>query len=222
MTTFWLNDPSILLNNKYITQLWPMPSMSFEAKLNAMTRIIILLTILGLVFTKTMHLTIVCAVALIAIVIIYNTYHKKANNRAEGFKINGPEDLAKFLKKDFETVSRKNPLGNVLLTDIGDNPERHAAPPSFNIQVYEDINNNTKDMIQSLNPSIKNTNKQLFGDLGEKFEFDQSQRAFYSTANTRVASDQGAYAQFLYGDMPSCRGGDAMACVQDNPRYNMY
>jgi hypothetical protein len=37
--------------------------------------------------------------------------------------------------------------------------------------------------------------------------------------NTRVTNDQGAYADYLYGSMPSCKDGNAFACVQDNLRY---
>ena len=133
-----------------------------------------------------------------------------------------PDTLKTYLKSYFETTSKKNPLGNVLLTEIMDNPTRKPAPPSFNTEVYEDINVSTKKMIQTLNPGIKNTNKQLFGDLGEQFEFDQSQWSFYSTPNTKIPNDQGAFADYLYGDMPSCRDGDAFACVQDNLRYNLY
>ena len=44
VSVFWLNDPSILLNKEYILQLWPTQSMSFENNLNAISRIIILLT----------------------------------------------------------------------------------------------------------------------------------------------------------------------------------
>jgi hypothetical protein len=133
--------------------------------------------------------------------------------------------LQEFLKTDFEPNTKLNPFANVLLTDIGDNPERKSAPPSFNPDVYEDITNSTKKMVQKLNPGIKNTNKQLFGDLGEKFYLDQSNRNFFSTANTRIANDQTAYANFLYGNMPSSKesGIDgAMQRVKDNPRYNLY
>jgi hypothetical protein len=55
-------------------------------------------------------------------------------------KITNPETLEAYLKTDFEPTNKKNPLGNVLLTDIMDNPQRKAAPPSFNTEVYEDIN----------------------------------------------------------------------------------
>ena len=40
--------------------------------------------------------------------------------------------------------------------------------------------------------------------------------------NTKITNDQGAFADYLYGDMPSCRNGDPFACVQDNLRYNLY
>jgi hypothetical protein len=233
---FWLNDPTILLNKDYILQLWPCSSMSFEQNLNAISRLIIVLSILGFLATRSINIIIVGVVTLIVIIILYNTRKPKLVRTKEGFSgvgkygdgdgdgavIDSPKTLQKFLNNEFVLTSKKNPLSNVLLTDIADNPTRKAAPPSFNIQVYEDINNNTKKMVQSLNPGIKNTNKQLFGDLGEKFEFDQSMSRFYSTPNTKVANDQGAFAEYLYGDMPSCRNGDPFACVQDNLRYNLY
>ena len=235
-STFWLNNPSILLNKEYILQLWPTSSMSFEENLNAISRLIIILSILGFLATRSINIIIVVVVTLIVIIILYNTRKPKLTRTKEGFTtdkdnsrmnngspvIDSPKTLQKFLNNEFVLTSKKNPLSNVLLTDIADNPTRKAAPPSFNIQVYEDINNNTKKMVQSLNPGIKNTNKQLFGDLGEKFEFDQSMSRFYSTPNTKVANDQGAFAEYLYGDMPSCRNGDPFACVQDNLRYNLY
>jgi hypothetical protein len=76
-----------------------------------------------------------------------------------------------------------------------------------------------------LNPGIKNTNKQLFGDLWQQFLLDQSNRVFFSTPNTRVANDQGAYSQYLYGWMPSGKESTpegAFARVQDNYRYTLY
>lgn len=230
-STFWLNEPTILLNKDYILQLWPSSSFSFEENLNAISRLIIILSILGFLTTRSINIIIVGVVTLIVIIILYNTRKPKLVRTKEGFStsnstgspvIDSPKTLQKFLNNEFVLTSKKNPLSNVLLTDIADNPTRKAAPPSFNIQVYEDINNNTKKMVQSLNPGIKNTNKQLFGDLGEKFEFDQSMSRFYSTPNTKIANDQGAFAEYLYGDMPSCRNGDPFACVQDNLRYNLY
>ena len=111
---------------------------------------------------------------------------------------------------------------NVLLTDIADNPDRLAAAPSFNPDVYDNINAAVKKQTQMLNPDIKSTNKQLYGDLYDNWTLDQSMRRFYSTANTRVENDQGAFSHWLYGDMPSGKssGPDGMfSRLQDNYRY---
>jgi len=215
--------------------------MTFEQKLDAISRLIIILTILGFIFTMSAKILIVGIITLIVIFILYKTRKQKVtkemfkNTMKEGFsdatvtskgdKLVNPATLQEFLRSDFVDNTKTNPFGNVLLTDIGDNPDRKSAPPAFNPDVYEDITGSTKKMVQFLNPGIKNTNKQLFGDLGEKFYLDQSNRNFYSTANTRVANDQGAFADFLYGNMPSGKDSDAagaMARVQDNYRYTLY
>jgi len=237
MTTFWTNNPTILFNKEYILQLWPSSTMSYEEKLNAITRLVILMTILGYIFTRSTNIILVGIATIVIIFLLYKTQKQKVTKEMlsgskEGFSgidiknqestIIDPATLKMHLKSEFTSVNKKNPLGNVLLTEINDNPNRKAAPPSFNTEVYEDINKNTKKMVQSLNPGIKNTNKQLFGDLGEQFEFDQSQWSFYSTPNTKIPNDQGAFANYLYGNMPSCRDGDAFACIQDNARYNLY
>jgi len=233
---FWLNDPLILLDKQNIFQLWPTSSMSFEAKLNAITRLVILLTCIGFLMTRSVNMLLVGIVTVASIVVLYKM---KKKYTAEGFNSNSnsksrpsmvtseetiinPATLESFLKKEFQPTERKNPLGNVLLTEIQDNPTRKSAPPSFQTQVYEDINQATKKTVQRLNPNIKNTNKQLFGDLGEKFEFDQSMWNYYTNPNTKIPNDQGAFANWLYGDMPSARDGDAQALLQDNIRYNLY
>jgi len=48
---FWTNNPIILFNKKYIFELWPTTDMCYEQKLNAISRLIILLSILGYILT---------------------------------------------------------------------------------------------------------------------------------------------------------------------------
>ena len=239
-TPFWSNEPSVLLNKDYIFELWPTQKMTNEEKLNAFSRLVILLSILGFLFTMSYKLLIVGLLTLVVIFFLYNNRKQKLLkgmlSSKEGMigmeKFNGynvaspsrhtilnPATLDTYLKSDFQETTKKNPLSNVLLTQIVDEPDRLPAPPSFNTEVYENINNSTKKMVQMLNPTIKSTNKQLFGDLGEKFEFDQSQWSFYSTPNTKVCNDQGSFSQYLYGDMISAKEGNQFALLRDNPRY---
>jgi hypothetical protein len=48
---------------------------------------------------------------------------------------------------------------------------------------------------------------------------------FFSTANTRVVNDQGAFGKYLYGDMPSAKESNPEGNIQrekDAFRYNLY
>lgn len=228
MTTFWGNNPLILLNKNYITQIWPTSNMTFEEKLNAITRIVLLLTILGFFITRNTNIIII---GVLTLAIIYTMYKFRKNTIIkEGFKDNNStkisnpsvSTLQQILNQDYHPTNKKNPMGNVLLTDIADNPDRLAAAPSFNPDVYDNINASVKKQTQMLNPDIKSTNKQLYGDLYDNWTLDQSMRRFYSTANTRVENDQGAFSHWLYGDMYSSKEDtpeSAMMRVKDNYRY---
>ena len=238
---FWSNDPTILFNKEYIFELWPTANMCYEQKLNSITRLIILLTILGYILTMSKRVLAVGALTLLVIFVLYNMRKQKVTkNMLEGFDIKGNEVTGMFdnkpksyvnpvtldavLRTEFKEGNKKNPFSNVLLTQINDEPDRKAAPPAFNVDCDEDITKNVKRAVQMMNPGIKNTNKQLFGDLWQQFQLDQSNRVFYSTPNTRVTNDQGAYGQYLYGYMPSGKESTpegAMARVQDNWRWIM-
>jgi len=239
---FWFNDPTILLNKDNMFQLWPTQNMSFEAKLNAISRVVVILSVLGFLFTRKSHFLIIGAITL---AIIFSLYKLRKQNivsslvKKEGFRANNsdpnpmgsiassttttnPVTLETILRSDFHPTTKKNPFGNVLLTDIGDNPDRKAAAPSFNPDVYEDINSAVKKQTQMLNPGIKNTNKQLYGDLKDVYDLDNSMMRFYSCANTRVTNDQNSFANFLYGNMFSAKESTpeaAMQRVKDNYRY---
>jgi hypothetical protein len=239
---FWTNDPTILFNKEYILELWPTENMCYEQKLNSISRLIILLTILGYILTMSKRVIAVGALTLLVIFILYSMRKQKVTKEMlEGFNVQGnevtglfdnkpksfvnPVTLDAVLRTEFKEGNKKNPFSNVLLPQINDDPNRKAAPPAFNVDVDEDITKNVKKTVQMLNPGIKNTNKQLFGDLWQQFQLDQSNRVFYSTPNTRVANDQGAYGQYLYGWMPSGKESTpegAFARVQDNYRYILY
>lgn len=235
---FWSNDPTILFNKTQI-RIWPQPNMTFEEKLNAISRIIILLSILGFLFTLNFNFILIGIITLFVILFVYKMRKdkiiKSLLEKKEGFSemghinvipgktipsnITNPVTLETLLRSDFYPTTKKNPLGNVLLTEIMDEPNRKAAAPSFNVDVSEDITRSAKKTVQYLNPGIKNTNKQLFGDLANNFELDWSMRNFYSMPNTKVTNDQGAYGEYLYGNMPSAKEGNAFALTQDNLRY---
>ena len=240
---FWSNDPTVLFNKDYIFELWPTTDMCYEQKLNAITRLIILITILGYISTMSQRILVIGFLTLAVIFVLFKMRKQKLTKEMvkEGFSIEdnlsgiinpksktitNPVTLESVLNDEFKDGTKKNPFSNVLLTQINDDPERKSAPPSFNVDVDEDITKNIKKSVQMMNPGIKNTNKQLYGDLWQNFLLDDSNRVFYSTANTKITpGDQGAFGKFLYGEMPSSKESNFASAIQrekDSYRYTLY
>lgn len=236
---FWYDDPSILFKKDNIFELWPTPDMNYNQKLNAITRLIIIVTIVGFIITFAYRLLFIGGITIFVIFILFkmnkdkltketftnNDMAQKHSQKPAGEYITNPVTLDSVLKSEFKEGNKKNPFSNVLLTQIVDDPDRKPAPPAFNIDVDENITTNVKNAVQQMNPGIKNTDKQLYGDLWENFQLDQSNRVFNSTPNTRVTNDQSAYAKYLYGTMPSAKGStmeDNLQREKDNYRYTLY
>jgi hypothetical protein len=181
------------------------------------------MSLLGFLFTRNINILVIGVVTLAIIFTLYRLRKQKLVSsliKKEGFTVNSstqpvplsqnqmttnPVTLETVLRSNFHPTTKKNPFGNVLLTDIMDTPNRPAAAPSFNPDVYDDIDSAVKKQTQMLYPGIINTTKQLYGDLYSNYELDNSMMRFYSTANTRVCNDQGAYGEWLYGNMPSSK-----------------
>jgi len=219
-TSFWINNPSILLKHSDIVEIWPASTMNIERKLNAITRLIIILTILGYLITRREKFIITGFITLAVIVLLYKI-QVKAPKIVEGFN---EAAMFKLSKKNYTEPTITNPAMNVLLTEINDNPERNAAAPAYEPAVDAAINKQTIDMVKK-NFDDPNIDERLFKDLGDSFTFDQSMRTWYATANTRIPNDQGSFAEFCYGDMISCRDetNNEAACTRNAPpRWTNY
>ena len=210
---FWTKEPMDLFKKKYIMNIIPNKDLSYESRLNAMTRLILLICGLGYLFTKNIKIIISGVISLIGIVIIYNInknnqVKKKILDNAvkEGFKSDMLYDLS---KKSLTTPKRDNPMMNVMLPEIQDNPTRKMAAPSFAPKVEKEINQAVKE----------NLDPRLFQDLGDNIEFESSMRSFYTTANTLIPNDQKGFAEFCYGGMKSCKEGDDIECHANNYRH---
>ena len=257
----WVEDPFILLDKNHIHELWPKDGTSAEAKLNAGSRMVIILSILGYLVTMNITFFIIGFITLAVIGGLYTVNAASSNigdstdsasSKKEGFiqssrsmerraEFENPQPRESYgyerqnvpISGDFVSPTATNPLMNVLLPEIQDSPNRSGAMPAFNPQVETNINETAKQYIssnfdaskrdvigsegsnESENRDIYN---KLFSNLGDNFEFDQSMRSFYATANTRVNNDQRAFAEFCYGDMVSCKEGDEFACGRNNTR----
>ena len=68
---FWINSPSILFSKNHITELWPIDKMTREQKLNAITRLVILLTLAGFLLSKNYKILVTGFVSIVFLIITY-------------------------------------------------------------------------------------------------------------------------------------------------------
>jgi hypothetical protein len=228
---FWVNNPNVLFQKEYIFEFYPTETMSYNQKLNTITRVIIILAILLFLVTRNFWVIIVSAITIFS---IYLYYKKDFNEKhileeeTEGYE--NPAQV--FLKENgkpvppnvdlFQTPDSKNPFSNILIPDYEYNPEKKNAPPCYNGTVNTVILEQAKNLVKEQNKGQPNIANKLFENLNEELNFEQSLRPFHSTANTTIPNDQTGFLDFCYGNAISCKEGNLFACARNTSHYTLY
>ena len=232
-TSIWLNDPTILLKHDKLKDIWPLEKMSNEEKINAITRLVIMLTILGYLVSASAKIFYLGIITLGIIIALYysqnNRFNKKENflNRLSGVypALTNPVTY-EIHKNKYSKPSISNPLMNVLVPEIYYDTERKPAAPTFNKSVEKEINSSVKEFVTNTTfGGDKDIEKKLFVDLGDEMQFDRSMLPFNATAGTTIPNDRGAFQEYLYGDMISGKEGNPFALTRHNAgayNYTMY
>jgi hypothetical protein len=231
---FWAENPNILLNPAHLTEFFPAADMTYNQKMNAITRLIILLTIAVYLLTGTFRSIVFGVLSVAAIYLVHYYYEsdkKKELAKKDAFTglggqtsanspalsaIGGDADTMLGSPMEvFDKPSAENPFSNVLVTDFTGNPHKKPAPPAYNDQTNRAILAAAKEAVMNANPDQPNISDKLFKDLGEQLTFEQSMRQFYSNPSTQNPDDQQAFAEFCYGSMISCGEGNKFACARN-------
>jgi hypothetical protein len=230
---FWSDNPNVLLNPEYILEFFPVETMTYEQKLNAISRTIIVLSIISFIFTKSTRLIVISIITLAAVFFLYSfqknkdkTKRKNMENDTEGF-VNPADDVLQkynYTKNPevFDKPTSENPFSNILIPDYEYNPDKKPAPPAFNNTVNNNILEQAKQLVSEMNPGQPDISDKLFKDLGEQYVFEQSLRQFNSNPSTTIPNDQKGFAEFCYGSMVSSHDGNPFALARNLPRYNNY
>tara|TARA_Y100000992_G_scaffold228629_1_gene160004 strand:- start:4 stop:672 length:669 start_codon:yes stop_codon:yes gene_type:complete len=217
---FFANDPSVLIHRDYITHLWPNDKMTTTQNLNAIVRLLVLLTLLQILLFGFKYSFVLSTLFSVILLVAYHHF-MVLDKEVEPF--DGFNEKKKVKKKvSFDKIKDTNPMGNVLVTDYNGNPNKKSAPPAYKPNVVEEINKQTKSFIKNFNSDNNQIDKKLFRDLGDNYMFEDSMSRFYSNPNTQVPNDQEGFAKFCYGDMVSTKEGNKFAAARHNPRYTNY
>ena len=227
-------NPNVLFQQKYIFEFFPVDSMTYEQKLNAIARTVIVLTVISFAFTQNIRTLLVGVITLGAVFVMY-FYHEKERKKTDSKKLTDTKEgfegpaLAYYVENNipipsdvFTTPDSSNPFSNVLMTDYEYNPNKKPAPPAFNASINSQILTQAKKLVNDANPDQPDLSNKLFKDLGEQLEFEQSLRQFNTNPATTIPNDQGAFAEFCYGSMISCKEGNKFACARNLSRHTLY
>jgi hypothetical protein len=181
--------------------LWPTVKMDVNARLNAVTRFIVLLTVLFFAFTGKPRFLIVGAIA-VAIVAVYQ---RSQPSEVEGYE---PQNLT-----EHSLPTKENPMMNVLLPELNGNPLRKSALKAYHPETKSMITDAVKKMVldNGIDPRV-------FRGLNDEDDLENSMRQFYSMPSTTVPNDREEFGKFLYGDMISAKEGNKVALERHNPR----
>ena len=197
MTQFWINDPMILLNKNQL-QFWPIDSMNLNEKLNAITRLVVLLCLVGFIATQNLNFIWISVFTLVCIIFFHRLNASKKENFETQIKHTVP--------------SENNPLMNVLLPEINGNPNRRSALKSYLPENEKKINEKVKKQLS------KNVDPRIFQGLNNELDLEYSMRNFYTNPSTTIPNDQKGFSEFLYGNMISAKECDPIALARQQPR----
>ena len=222
-TQIWISDHRILLRNDKIMDIWPNKDMSSEEKVNSVTRLIIILVIVGYLLTLKLNIVWLGLATLGIVLLLYYFQNRMINKHKENFTNRLPgvyplltDPLMYDMNKNlFEKPKKENPLMNVTLPEIYYNPDRKAAAPTFLPKVESEINKKVKDFVAEPfdDPKIKD---KLFADLGDELKFNRSMIQYNAMPNTQVPNDQKSFQEYLYGNMISAKEGNPLALERNH------
>lgn len=228
LVPFWSDNPNIILHSQYISEFFPVTSMTFNQRLNAISRSVLVLIVLLFLFYRNVRILFIGILTLGAIFMLHYTRQKECRKK-EGFseraenpvlavlQDNGVADLAETFDKPSDT----NPFSNILLPDYEFNPDKKPAPPAFNANINQTILEQAKQLVVGQNPGQPDIAQKLFTDLGEQFVFEQSLQPFFSNPATTIPNDQAGFADFCYGSMVSCKEGNLFSCARNLDRHTL-
>ena len=192
-----MNDISILLNKDSIFEIIPTTEFDLNRKLNAVFRFSIYFSILS--FSIYKNNSVFCYPFIVMLITIY--IFKYSGGKTDGdphvtsiTNDNEIQDSAELLLEKnnprCNIPKQNNPFMNLNMFDIPKN-KKHGCLSYDNDGVKEEID--------------KIFDEGLYKDPTDIYSNNNSQNRFYTMPNTKSASDQGKFADWLYKTSTTCK-----------------
>jgi hypothetical protein len=285
MDIFWIYKPKILIDDYY--EILPTKQMSRTKQMNTITRLLIYLIILNIIFENDTTIILICLTMIIMIIFFYFINKTDEKGVAKDMKNESKNEIEKFtnIKKGCNEcngsiygnksrnysvndiyINSKDPITKVPTDDniliesgyidfdgnykIGKNysdidhtqnntPEISydkynyykentcrkptVENPFTNIvfadyldagNIAEPCNIDDKDINKTMN-QLYNSN--IYRNIEDVFERENSQRVFYTVPITTIPNKQTEFAEWLYKTGPTCKENSANCTYYEEP-----
>src|SRR6056300_1554671 len=192
----WFDDPQQLTRADQVSQFWPNKDQTPEDRINAASRFIIYACCIIYLTRRDPRIFVLGATVL---AVLYVMYKSKMIKETYGIATSG--DIA-----GCQMPTMDNPMGNVLITDYTDAPNRLEAC------YYPTVKPFVKSFLDDRIPYDAGRSRSAMPE----YQRNAAARQFVTTAVSKIPGDQTAFAEWCYGPKngPMCKS-DARTCSPD-------
>jgi hypothetical protein len=186
-------DPKEIFKTSDILKFWPTATQSADERVSATTRFVLYAMCIVYIINRDPR---IFALGGIALAILYYMW---TSNMVKDGKLRstiGDARLSSVFRSDVTLPSVENSMGNVLMTDYVDNPDRPAA---------------------AWYPSVRTQVQQAWSQIHPFERQRDAERNFYTMPASTIPNDQTGFAQAAYGKpfAPKCHDQGGAACDPD-------
>lgn len=182
--TVWFSRPLELFKASKSMDFWPSNTQDVDERINSTTRFIIYLTSIIYLLKRDVRVFILAFMVIGTLYILYKSGQVK------------PISVA-VAAVNCQLPTEENPMGNVLLSDYVEQPNRQSAC------YYPTVSNSVSNFLDDTFPYDSGRSRSSLPSIQQRF----GSRQFVSMPVTSIPGDQTAFAEACYGKkfQPLCR-----------------
>ena len=202
----WWENPKILIDPNSILEIFPKQEMTYNQKINAFTRLVIIFISLYAILTGNYKLLILVVFIFIVIYIYFSNDITHSNKDIKINKINNyTSDKSKeTYKRSIKDVSKpeSKKISYKYVKPSDNNPFMNRLPfeKKTNLDKITILKKNTNSFKNTQNKINDKFTDGLYKDITDIYGNENSQRQFYTVSNTDIVSEQGKFAEWLYSN----------------------
>lgn len=186
-------DPKDIFRSSELLQFWPSATQSARERVSATTRFVLYAACIVYVITRDAR---VFALGVVVLAVLYYLWTSNMVSDGKLRSTIGDGRAASIFRPDVTLPTVENSMGNVLMTDYVDNPDRPSA---------------------AWYPSMRTQVQQAWSQIHPFERQRDAERNFYTMPSSTIPNDQTGFAQAAYGKpfSPKCHDQGGAACNPD-------